>query len=195
MQLYRFSPIGSESELVDAVKYLHQATHKLCKEVTGEYLPVRRNIGIFCHDYDEFTRLAELRKKLTYPDPNYKGKYFPLKQPFVCVEKDGVPAARYEYLYIRQVDPYRSQVGDVDFVMPSDRFEAFKSQLAVGDFRAGARVFERPEENMIELWLPHYDVVAYIGTETMNDTINPSSTYPTPVSPAYGGASKRERSL
>lgn len=171
MKLYRFSPISSESELLDALRYVHEASHKLCKEVTGMYLPVRGDIGIFCHDYGEFTYLTELRKKLTNAAPNYNGKYFPLKQSITFPEKDGVPAAMYTYLYIRQVDPYRSQVGDVDFVMSPEVFERYKMTLQIGEFRSGARLFERPDENMIELWNPENDVLAYIAINDMNEAV------------------------
>lgn len=171
MKLYRFSPITSEEGLLEAIQYLHQANHKLCFETIGRLLPVRGCIGVFCHDYEEFSFLTKLRQQLTYPAPNYNGKYYPLKHPITFPEQDGVPAATYEYLYIRQADPYRSQVGDVDFVMPHDRFEKLKAGLVTGEFRHGARLFERPEENMVELWLPEYDVVSFIAETYMKNEV------------------------
>lgn len=171
MKLYRFSPIMSEDGLREAIRYTHRACHKLCKESVGEYLPVSGNVGIFCHDYDEYEYLTNLRKELTDETPNYNGKYFPLKYP-ITIEADGdVPAATYSYLYIRKVDPYRSQVGDVDFVMPPTEQAAMKRGLTVGDFRKGARLFERLDENMIELWKPAYDVASYIVTEPMSQKV------------------------
>ena len=175
MKLYRFSPISSEMELMDALRYLHKTSHKLCFEVIGGYLPVRGNVGIFCHNYSEFKYLTGLCKELTLSEPNYNGKYFPLKQPVHFEEKDGVPAATYEYLYIRQVDPYRSQVGDVDFVMPPGTFAEYTSSLVMGTFRNGARVFERPAENMIEPWKPERDVISYVATEALADIIRKQS--------------------
>lgn len=153
------------------LQYLHEASHRLCKDVFGDYLPVRGNIGIFCHDYDEFKFLTRLRKKLTHDEPNYNGKYYPLKQPITFPEKDGLPAAKYDYLYIRQVDPYRSQVGDVDFAMTPDGFNRYMQSLAVDTFSNGARVFGRPEENMIELWLPTVDVLCYIADNSILEAI------------------------
>lgn len=172
MKLYRFSPITTELGLMEALKYLHETSHQLCKQVYGEYLPVRGNVGIFCHDYDEFTRLTELRKNLAHETPNYNSKYFPLKQPITFAEKDGIPAATYEYLYIRQVDPYRSQVGDVDFIVTPDVFNRYNGTLTVDIFAKGARIFGRPEENMIELWLPAYDVICYIAETKMTECIS-----------------------
>lgn len=152
MKLYRFSPIRSESELMKALQYLHETSHRLCKEVYGDYLPVRGNIGIFCHDYDEFKYLTELRKNLTSDHPNYKGKYFPLKQPISFREKNGIPSATYEYLYIRQVDPYRSQVGDVDFQTALDGFNAYRQALNTTVFTNGARIFGREVRMLLELF-------------------------------------------
>jgi hypothetical protein len=103
---------------------------------------------------------VSLREKLAHARPNYNGKYFPLKKPLHFPEKNGVPAATYTYIYIRQVDPYRSQVGDIDFMMSSEVFEPYKNALETSEFRSGARVFGRPEENMVELWLPNYDVIS-----------------------------------
>lgn len=154
-----------------ALEYLHRKSHELCREITGQYFSVRGCIAIFCHDYHEYEYLAALRKRLTESEPSYKGKYYPLKEPITFPEKDGIPATTYEYLYIRQVDPYRSQVGDVDFVMPAGAFAEYKSRLVTGEFRDGARVFERPEENMIELWLPEYDVASFLATEYMRDML------------------------
>ena len=172
MKLYRFSPIRSQVELLQALEYVHETCNRLCFETVGTYLPVRGNIGIFCHDYAEFTYLTGLREKLTNRSPNYNEKYFPLKQPITFSETDGIPAATYEYLYIRQVDPYRSQVGDVDFVMSPDPFEVYKAKLITGEFRDGARLFERPEENLIELWLPSYDAVSFVANNDMSELIS-----------------------
>lgn len=172
MKLYRFSPIRSQTDLLQALEYLHETCNRLCFEAVGTYLPVRGNIGIFCHDYAEFTYLTGLREKLTNPSPNYNEKYFPLKQPITLAATDGIPAATYEYLYIRQVDPYRSQVGDVDFVMSPDPFQAYKEKLITGEFRNGARLFERPQENLIELWRPSYDVVSFVANNDMSELIS-----------------------
>lgn len=171
MKLYRFSPITSEEELMAALRYVHETCHKLCHDAVGTYLPVAGNIGIFCHDYDEYTYLTSLREKLTYREPNYKAKYYPLKDSIHFEEKDGIPAATYEYLYVRKVDPYRSHVGDVDFFVSAEVHEKYKDGLTAGDFRNGARLFERPEENLIELWLPQYDVVSFIANAKMQEKV------------------------
>lgn len=172
MKLYRFSPIKSEAELLEAITYLHEACNKLAYQACGRYLPVRGNVGIFTHYDEEFNALTELRKSLTSADITYKGKYFKLVRPITIPEKDGVPGATYDFLYIRRADPYRSQVGDIDFVMPVEEHEAMKRKLNTDTFLNGARLFGRPEENMIELWNPDVDVIPYIAAEYMQDSID-----------------------
>ena len=168
---YLFSPIESEGQLLEAVTYVHKACHELCLQVTSEYLPVAGNIGIFTHYDQEFQFLAALRQKLTDETVHYNHKYFKLLTPIRIEAQDGVPAATYEYLYIRKPDPYRSQVGDVDFIMDPQKHQVFSQSLLAGEFTKGARRFERVEENMIELWNPDVDVLPYIVTQPMSDTI------------------------
>jgi len=171
MKLYRFSPIESEEQLLQAITYAHKACYELCLQVIGEYLPVAGNIGIFTHYEEEFQFLTALRRKLTDETVHYNHKYFKLLTPIRINAEDGVPAATYEYLYIRKPDPYRSQVGDVDFVMDPKKHQALAQSRVTGEFTKRARRFERVEENMIELWDPDIDVIPYIVTRSMSDTI------------------------
>ena len=143
MKLYRFSHIKSQKELMEAVNYLHQACHQLCFNTFGRYLPVSGNIGVFSHYEQEFEFLISVRDQLTRPDINYNQKYFQLKQPISIPAQHKIPAATYELLYIRQPDPYRAQVGDIDFVLPPAEHEAFKKTLETNKFRRGARIFHR----------------------------------------------------
>lgn len=171
MKLYRFAPIESEEQLRVAIAYLHEACNRLVFKSFGKYLPARGNVGIFAHYDDEFENLIKLRKQLTAESPNYKDKYFPLHEPIFISEKDGIPGATYNFLYIRRVDPYRSQVGDIDFVMPAEEHEALKGKLNTETFVNGARFFGRPAENMIELWDPEVDALPYVVTTYMRDKV------------------------
>lgn len=171
MKLYRFSPLRSEAELIQAVNYLHQACHKLCFRSFGRYLPVRGIVGVFAHYDAEFEFLTSLRAKLTDPDVNYKGKYFRLHKPIVVDGQGEVPGATYDFLYIRRVDPYRPQVGDIDFVLSAEKHARLKSKLNLDTFIDGARLFGRPEENIIELWDPDVDAAAYVATMPMRDEL------------------------
>ena len=172
MKLYRFSPIKNEAELLQAIEYLHTACNKLVFQAFGRYLPVRQCIGIFTHYDEEYELLTEIRKRLTNPNITYKGKYFKLLEPITISEKDSVPAATYEFLYIRKVDPYRSQVGDIDFVLPVEEHEQMKRTLHTDTFVNYARLFGRTEENMVELWNPDVDVIPYVAAEYMQETID-----------------------
>jgi len=167
MKLYRFSPIASETELYDAVKYLHRTCHKLCLRTFGYCLPVRGNVGVFAHYEDEFAYLTSLRERLTDQEVHYKNKYFKLREPIIVPPEDGVPGATYTFLYIRRVDPYRSQVGDIDFTLPSEEHRILKTTLDPDTFVNGARLFGRPEENIIELWDPDTDAAAYVAAGSL----------------------------
>jgi hypothetical protein len=135
-------------------------------------LPVRGIVGVFAHYPEEFVFLTSLREKLTDSNTNYKGKYFKLHKPIVVAEDGHVPGATYEFLYIRRVDPYRPQVGDVDFVLPPEEHESMKKKLNYDNFVDGARLFGRPEENIIELWDPDVDAAAYVATMPMRDELS-----------------------
>lgn len=171
MKLYRFSPITSEKELHEAIEYVHQTVHRLCYETFGKFLPLSGNVGIFGHYFDEFQYLTNLRKTLTNEAVHYNGKYFELKEPIHIVARDGIPAATYEFLYIRKVDPYRPQVGDIDFVLNADEHTALKNTLSTNEFNNNVRVFERLEDNMIELWNPDYDIASYIVVGNMRSKV------------------------
>lgn len=171
MKLYRFSPIRTKAELLDAVEYVHAACHSLCQQTLGEYLPVAGNIGIFCHYDDEFDRLVELRNELADVNDSWNEKYYRLHEPISIAEKDGIPAATYTHLYIRRADPYRGQVGDADFVMSPETFTPLKKSLLDGVKIKGARAFDRPELDMIELHDPDIDVLSYVHTHTMEDNM------------------------
>lgn len=171
MKLYRYSPIQSKESLIECIKYLHETCHKLCHKHFGEYLPVAGNVGVFCHYPDEFAYLTKVREGLTDSSIHYNHKYFKLHEPIHIPAKDGIPAATYKYLYIRKLDPYRAQVGDVDFVLEPSRHQALAATLNTEEFHNDARMHGRLEKNMIELWNPDYDVLTYIVTESMESIV------------------------
>lgn len=169
MGLYRFSPIASEAELYKVIEYLHKTCHELCFDVFGKYLPVAGNVGIFSHYDNEFADLSKLRSALTAGVPNYNNKYFKLLEPITISAQGDIPEATYEFLYIRNPDPYRSQVGDVDFMLNPSEHEVFKRGLTTNEFHNKARIFSRPEENMIELFDTDKDVLSYVVTSPMSE--------------------------
>ena len=164
-KLYRFSPIWDKDQLKQAIEYTHFACFKLSKLVFGKYLPVAGNIGVFCHYEDEYKFLTDIRKELTDESDTMFTKYYHLKEPIVISPKDDVPETTYTHLYIRKPDPYTSQVGDVDFLMEKDEYSELKQSLLDGKIIKGARVFGRQEPDMIELYDPDVDALAYVRTK------------------------------
>lgn len=170
MELYRFSPIQDKDELLEAIKYTHFACYKLCKRSFGEYLSNAGNVGLFCHYDDEYERLVTLRKELTEPSDDPNQKYFRLHEPIVIPVQGDVPETTYTYLYIRKPDPYRHHVGDVDFYLEPEKYSQLKQSLD-GKKIKGARVFPRNDLDMIELYDPDVDALAYISTNTMTEKV------------------------
>lgn len=162
MKLYRFSPIKNEAELREAIGYTHFACFALCKQALGQYLPIAGNIGIFCHYEDEYQFLTQLQKQLTNESDSINQKYFRLHDPIVVPAKNDIPETIYTYLYIRKPDPYRSHVGDVDFVLEGERYRELKKSLQDGKMVKGVRAFDRPDLDMVELYDPVIDALGYV---------------------------------
>lgn len=166
----RFSPIKSKFELEEAIKYLHTECHKICKQITGGYLPVAGDVGVFCHYEDEYELLTKFQEQLTKPSDNPKQKYFLLLDPIVVTESDDAPAATYEWLYIRKPSIDSPQVGDIDFVMSDADYAEFKKSVESGAVE-GANIYERPGWDMVELKTLDSDVLPYICTKEMAEKV------------------------
>ena len=171
-KLYRFSPIKTKEDLFEAIKHIHFESHKLCKQSFGYYLPNNAgNIGVFCHYDDEYETLRSISKELTEPSDNPNQKYFTFLKPIVISAKDDIPETTYTKLYIRKPDPYRHHVGDIDFYLEPQKYKKLKAELIAGKKMKGARVFERSDLDMIELYNPDIDVLAYVSTEKMSEAV------------------------
>lgn len=164
MKFYRFSPIKNKQELLRTIEYIHFSCYELCKQSFGEYLPNAGNVGVFCHYDDEYEILTKLRQEMTKESDNVNKKYYRLHKPITIAAKGDVPETIYTYLYIRQPDPYRSQVGDVDFYLPQDKYSKLKQSLLDGQKIPGARIFPRNDLDMIELYDPNIDCLGYVTT-------------------------------
>ncbi len=171
MKLYRFSPILNHDQLLEAITHIHEACYQLCKQSLGEYLPNAGNIGVFCQYDDEYNSLIQLRRQLTEPSDDPNQKYFKLHEPIGIGAKGDVPETTYTHLYIRRPDPYRHHVGDIDFYMDVEKYQVLKSSLLAGTPIPGARVFPRNDLDMIELYNPDVDALAYISTHTMTEKV------------------------
>lgn len=172
MKLYRFSPINSEQELQDVIEYLHFESFRLCKNSFGRYLPVAGNLGIFCHYDDEYNYLTKIREKLTEESDNLNQKYYRLKTPITISAREDIPETTYTYLYVRKADPYRHHVGDIDFVLEDDEYQELKEKMKQGYPVPDARLFPSPRLDMIELYHPDSDVLAYVTTGYMADEVH-----------------------
>ncbi len=171
MKFYRFSPIESEAELQEAISYIHFSCFMLCKQSFNDYLPVAGNMGLFCHYEDEYQFLTKLRKQLTKESDNVNQKYFRLHNPIVISKKDDIPKTTYTHLYIRKPDPYRFHVGDVDFVLDEEKYQELKNSLSKGRIIKGARLFERSDLDMVELYDPDVDALGYVSPQTMTEKV------------------------
>jgi hypothetical protein len=171
MKLYRFSPIKDKSGLLEAIRHIHLECYKLCHQSFGASLANSGNMGIFCHYEEEYDRLVKIREELTEPSDNPKQKYYRLHNPIVIPATGNAPETSYYYLYIRKPDPYRHHVGDVDFFLEPEKYTELKEAMLNGAVVRGARVFDRPDLDMIELYDPDSDVLGYISTEKMTEKV------------------------
>ncbi len=171
MELYRFSPIKDKGQLFEAIRYTHFMCFELCKKVFGRHLPVAGNIGIFCHDGDEYQFLTELRKQLTIESDNWNQKYYRLRKPIIIPIQGDVPETTYTYLYVRRPDQHQ-EVGDVDFVLDKKEYFELKNTLLRGKEIKGIKIFDRPGLDLIELLDPSVDVASYIGKKNMAENVN-----------------------
>jgi len=171
MKLYRFSPIASKEQLIEAINHTHFACYQLCMQSFGDYLPNAGNMGIFCHYDDEYEKLVQIRSELCEPSDDPYQKYFKLHKPIVIAAKDDVPETTYTHLYIRKPDPYRHHVGDVDFYLDTEQYDELKKSLLNGKVVQGARVFPRNDLDMIELYDPDVDALGYVSTSTMTEKV------------------------
>lgn len=58
-------------------------------------------------------------------------------------------------------------MGDVDFFLDPEKYAELKNSLLNGKVVKGARVFERSDLDMIELYDPDIDALGYVKTTTM----------------------------
>ena len=128
-------------------------------------------MGVFCHYDGEYKFLTELRKKLTEESDNLNQKYFRLHNPIVIPAREDIPETIYTYLYIRRPDQYRAQVGDVDFMIGDKEYTELKESLQKGSQINGAKIFDRPDLDMVELSDPDIDALAYVSTRAMTEKV------------------------
>lgn len=170
MKLYRYSPIKSPESMLDTLFHVHTSAHALCEQTFGTYFPVEGNIVIFTHYPEEFEFLTTLRNELCNPAVVERQKYYELKEPIYFETTSGTPFATYTHLYIRRPDPYRLQVGDLDFRVSEYKYSSLKTKAERGELPY-ARVFPEKRLDMIELFHPDIDVLAYLTPYNIEDIV------------------------
>ncbi|MFA6073178.1 MAG: hypothetical protein WC758_03630 [Candidatus Woesearchaeota archaeon] len=171
MKLYRFSPIKDKKQLLKAIKHIHFSCYKLCHQSFGEYLPNAGNIGVFCHYDEEYNLLIKIKEELTEPSDDLNKKYFKLHKPITIKAKNDIPKTTYTHLYIRKPDIYRAQIGDLDFFLEPEKYDELKKAISNGKIIKGARIFPRADLDMIELYDPNIDALAYVSTKMMTEKV------------------------
>lgn len=161
MKLYRFSPIETEGALRDAIAHIDTAGHELCTRIMGRSLSMTGSLAVFAHYEDEYKTLKEIQQKWARDPAAIHEKYRELRDPI----KSRAAGARYTRLYIRAPDPYRVHIGDFDVCLPSNEYTTLKNKIESGQGPRGARIFPRPDLDMIELFDPDVDVLVYIVPE------------------------------
>ena len=156
---------------MQAIRHIHVECHKLCKNSFGKYLPNSGNVGFFCHDLNEFAYLKGIREEWCYSSENKDQKYFELKEPIRIESIGDIPETVYTHLYIRKPDIYRGQVGDLDFYLPESEYTELKIKIENGLELQGARIFPRPDLDMIELYDFKSDALAYVSTYKMSEEV------------------------
>ncbi|MEI7604538.1 MAG: hypothetical protein WCJ19_05985 [bacterium] len=162
-----------ESKLVDTIKHIHFECYKLCKRSFNKYFANAGNIGIFCHSDTEYQILTNIRKNITEPTDNADQKYFRLYNPIIIPADNDVPETIYSFLYIRKPDPtpYGEYLGDIDFYAEDAEFYNIKNYLLEGNYIDGAKIYDRPDLDMIQLYDEKCDSVAYLSKKSMTETV------------------------
>ena len=156
-------------DLRQAISQIHNGANRLCLNTFGHVLNNAGNIGVFCQSRDEFERFTEIRKSIIKASNNPNQKYFELIKPIIFNAEGNVPKTTYTHLYIRRFDPEEPHLGDVDFYIPLKEFKNLKQRLILGDKIQGARIYDRQDLDMIELFDPAINVLAYVSTKEMTE--------------------------
>lgn len=164
MSLYEFATIDSKEKFFEAVKYLDRESTELIKKVFGKNIAVAGNIALFSHSEIEYSFLKALTKDLIIISSNPRQKYFQLIDPIILGNN------KYEWLYIRKPKVDSPQVGDIDFVLGDDEYNFLKNKVAGGGIKF-ARIYDRPNWDMIELFDPKSNVLPYITTKSMAEKV------------------------
>jgi hypothetical protein len=155
MDPFRFSPIKTQRELIEAVKYIASQTENLSQKIIGIKLSIS-SLTVFSHYEDEFAELKNILLELGEPYDENNGPRIKFNKPII------INGNSIRYLRIRKPDSNRPQVGCNDFEV--DSYKQFK-ELYLKDHPENLRLIKRPEYEMIEFFDSEFDVLAYVVSD------------------------------
>jgi hypothetical protein len=151
MKLYRFSPMQSKDEFLEAIRYAAVQTTALAEKCIDIPLTTE-SLTIFTHYPDEFERLSKFVEEMGEPYNEHNGPRVKLKEPIT------VGTNVIKFVRVRNPDPYRMQVGCVDYLITD--YQDFKNRFLATT--TALHSIKRPEYEMIEFADPDFDVLAYV---------------------------------
>ena len=152
MNEFRFSPIETKKDLIEAVKYVANQTSQMANEIIGQSSPIS-SLTIFSHYQDEFVYLSKLLLELGDLYNENNGPRVTLRDPIIAGSN------KITHLRIRKPDTERPEVGCNDFDILN--YQDFKKRYLSED-SIYLKIITRPEYEMIEFRHPAYDVLAYV---------------------------------
>ena len=172
MEVYKTTRIQNNSQLIETIKHIHFACHKLCKQSLGEYLVSSGNMGVFSQSKDEYKNFTRIREELTEPASNPDQKYYRLYEPIVISAEGNTPVSIYTHLYIRKPDstPYGKYLGDVDFVLDEAEYLELKNSVINAKIK-DAEMYDRPGWDTIQITDPAINAVAYVSTKEFAEKV------------------------
>lgn len=155
--LYRFSPIADKKGLLEAIDWIVVRTIKLGELATNKPYNIS-SLTIFSHYTEEFEQLKNILLEMGTEVAENNGPFVRLTEPHK-IEHNNIDTIR-----IRKPDPYRMQVGCVDFRV--ENYEEFKSEYLI-DGVENLRLIQRADYEMIEFFDPDFDVLAYVVSKPL----------------------------
>jgi len=146
--------LKNKEDLIKAVDAIASGTSSLAKKIIGRTFPIM-SLTVFTHSEAEFELLNKVLDDLGKPYDYNNGPRVELYSPII------VDNNQIKYLRIRKPDVERSQMGCNDF---ETNYMKFKNKY-LSKYPNNLRLIKRPEYEMIELYHPEFDVLAYIVSD------------------------------
>ena len=171
MKLYRFSPVEDKEHVLEAIGYVIKQATKLFFNVVGEANCTIEYATLFAHYNDEYDKIVSVLKMMGELEEANNGVRVKLSEPLEfsggSVEVNGEMvniSHQIKYVRVRKPDPYRMQVGCVDF--EEEDYDYFKDLY--GMYTRNPRTIEREQYEMLEFHDPNIDVLAYMVSPSLN---------------------------